>query len=66
MLILASTVTGWVSISAFSSLVCVLVGITSSAVGIKICAIIAGIKEYKWIIKKKKEKAWWNGVVRKR
>ena len=54
MLILASTVTGCVSISAFTSLVAVLVGITSSAVAIKICAITAGIKMYKSIIKKKK------------
>ena len=45
-----------VSISAFASLVCVSVGITSSAVGIKICAITAEIKKYKSIIKKKKKK----------
>ena len=44
MLILVSTVTGCISISAFASLVCVPVAITSSAVGIKICAIAAGIK----------------------
>ena len=56
LLILASTVTGYVSISAFASLVCVLVGITSSAVGIKICAITGGIKKYKSIIKKRKKK----------
>ena len=56
-LILASAVTVWVSVSAFASLVCVLVGITSSAVGINICAITAGIKRYKSIIKKKKKKA---------
>ena len=31
-------------------------GITSSAVGIKICAITPGIKKYKSIIKKKKTK----------
>ena len=36
LLILASTVTSWVSISTFASLVFVSVGITSSAVGIKI------------------------------
>ena len=36
-LILASTVTGWVSISPFASLVCVPVGITSSAVRINKC-----------------------------
>ena len=43
LLILVSTVTGWVSISAFASLVFVPVGITSSAVGIKMCAITAGV-----------------------
>ena len=56
LLILASTVTGCASISAFASLVCVLVCITSSAVGIKMCAIAAGIKKYKSIIKKTKKK----------
>ena len=39
LLILASAITGCVSISAFTSLVAVPVVITSSAVGIKICAI---------------------------
>ena len=56
LLILASTVTGCVSISAFIPLVCVPVGITSPAVGIKICAIIAGIIKYKSMIKEKKKK----------
>ena len=42
-----------VSISTFTSLVCVPVDITSSAVGIKICATTAGIKKYQSIIKKK-------------
>ena len=56
LLILVSTVTGCVSIPAFASLVCVPFGITSSAVGLIICAIIAGIKKYKSIIKKKKKK----------
>ena len=41
-------------ISAFGSLLCVPVGITSSAIGLKICAITAGIK--KSIIKKNKKK----------
>ena len=54
-LILSSTITGCVSISAFASLVCILVGITGSAVGINICAITAGIKKCKSIIKKKKK-----------
>ena len=53
LLILVLTVTGCISISAFTSLVCVPVGITISAVGIKICAITAGIKKYESIIKKK-------------
>ena len=53
--ILASKVTGCVSIFAFASLVCFPVGIASSAVGINICEIIAGIKKYKSIIKKKKK-----------
>ena len=40
---LASTVTGCVSISAFNLLDVIPVGITSSSVGIKICAIVVGI-----------------------
>ena len=55
-LILSSTITACVLASAFTSLVCVLVGIMSSAVDITICAITAGIKKYKSIIKKKKKK----------
>ena len=55
LVILAPTSTGCASISAFASLVCVPVSITSSAVGIKICAITAGIKKYTPIIKKKKK-----------
>ena len=55
-LILASTITGCISISAFASLVGIPIGITSSAVGLEICAITAGIKTYKSIIKKKKKK----------
>ena len=37
-------------------LVCVPIGITSSVIGLKICAVAAGIKKYKSIIKKKKKK----------
>ena len=55
-LILISTVTGCVSISAVASLAGTLIGITSSAVGLKICVSTAGIKKYKSIIKKKKKK----------
>ena len=53
---LVSTVTGCVSISAYASLVRVLVSITSSAIRLKIWTITAGIKQYKSIIKKKKKK----------
>ena len=56
MLILVSTITGCVSISVFALLVSVPVGITSSAVGIKICTITAGIRKFKSIIKKNKKK----------
>ena len=42
--------------SAFTSLVGVSVGITSSAVGLKISAITAGTKKYKLIMKKKRKK----------
>ena len=55
-LILASTITGCVSISAFLSLVDILVEITSSAIGLNIWAIIAGIEKFQLIIKKKKKK----------
>ena len=54
-LILIFTITGYVSISAFASLVDIPIGITSSAVGLKICVITAAIKKkYKSIIKKRK------------
>ena len=42
-LILTTAITGCVSISAFASLVGVLIGITTSAIGLKICVITAGI-----------------------
>ena len=44
-LILAATITGYISISAFASLIGIPIGITSSAVGLDICAIAAGIKK---------------------
>ena len=52
-LILASAITGCISISAFASLLGIPIGNTSSAIGLKIWAIAAGIKNYKSIIKKK-------------
>ena len=56
LLILSSAITGCVSTSAFASLVCIPVGITSSAIGIQIYAVIVGIKKYKSIIKEKYNK----------
>ena len=55
-LILASTITRWISISVFAFLIGIPIGIMSSAIGLKICPIAAGIKKYKSMIKKKKKK----------
>ena len=55
-LILASIITGCISITAFTSLLGIPIGITSYAIGLKICKITSGIKKYKLIIKKKKKK----------
>ena len=51
-LILASTISGRVSISAFTSLIGIPIGITNSEIGLIICAIAAGKKS---IIKKNKK-----------
>ena len=56
LLVLDFTVTEYVSISAFDFLVGTPVGISSSAVGLKIDAITAGIKKYKSIINKKRQR----------
>ena len=55
-LILPSTINGCILISAFASFLGISIGITSSATGLKICALAAGIKKHKSIIKKKKKK----------
>ena len=60
-LILASAITGCVSISAFVSLAGIGIGITSSAVRLKIRTVTAEFKKYNSIIKKKKKK--YNKVV---
>ena len=52
-LIIISSVTGYVSISAFANVVGISIGIAIPAIGVKICVITAGIKRYKWINKKK-------------
>ena len=55
-LILASTITGCLSIFTFASLVGIPIRITSSAIGLKIRAITTGVIKCKSIIKKKKKK----------
>ena len=55
-LILAFSMTGCISISVCASLLGIPIGMTSSAVGLKICPIAAGMEKYKSIIKKKKKK----------
>ena len=54
-LIAISVITGWVSILA--SLAGIPIVITSSAIGLKICVIMVGIKKFKSIIKKKKQRS---------
>ena len=51
-LILASAITGCISVSAFASWLGIPTRVTSSATGLKLCAIAAGM--YKSIIKNKK------------
>ena len=53
---LVSTFRGFISISAFTSLIAVPIGTTSFAIALKFCALAAEIKKYKSIIKKKKKK----------
>ena len=54
-LIAISIITGWVSILA--SLAGIPIVITSSAIGLKICVIMVGIKKFKSIIKEKKQRS---------
>ena len=53
-LFIVSKITGFVSISDCASLVDIPIAITSSAIALTTCAIIARFKKYKPIIKKKK------------
>ena len=61
--ILASAIIGCISISAFTSFLGIPIGVTSSAIWLRICAVPAGIKKYKLVIKKKE--AWSNSIVSK-
>ena len=56
LLILASTVTGCVSISAFAFLFGIPAGLPNSTAAIKTWVITAWFEKYKSIIKKKKKK----------
>ena len=56
LLILASTISGCVSISALGSLVCAPIGVTTFTIGIIIYGVTARINKYTSIIKKKKKK----------
>ena len=53
---LVSTFRVFISISAFTFLIAVPIGTTSSAIALKFCALAAEIKKYKSIIEKKKKK----------
>ena len=53
---LASTIAECISISAFTSLIGIPIGIAIAAIGFKICAITARTKKYKSIIKTKNKK----------
>ena len=55
-LFLVSAITRCISASTFASLLSIPIGFTSSAIGLKFCAITAEIKKYKSIIKRKKKK----------
>ena len=55
LLIAISTFTGYASSYALAFLVGILIGITSSAIRLKICGINARIKKYKSIMNKKEE-----------
>ena len=63
-LILTLRTTRWISISNFVSLIGISIGITSSALELKIFVIAAGIKKFKSMIKREK-KAWYNSIVSK-
>ena len=55
-LTLSITIISCISISAFTHLIGISIGITRSAIGLKICTKTTGIKKYKSTIKKKKKK----------
>ena len=57
LLILPSAITECLVIYAFVSLLSSPIEITSPAIGLKICAIVSGIKKCKSIIKRKRKRS---------
>ena len=57
------TITGYISVSIFDSVICIPIGFTVSPIELKVWAIAARIKKYKAITKKKKKWAWWNSIA---
>ena len=55
LLVIISTITRCVFISAFASLVRISIAVTSSAIEAKICVITTAIKKYKCVDKKKRK-----------
>ena len=54
-LFLVSAITGCISISSFASLISGPIRVTDSTKGLKTCAVAAGTKRYKSIVKKKRK-----------
>ena len=54
--ILAFAAAGCISVSDFAAFLGIPIGITTSAIGLKMCVTTAGIKKYRSIIKKRKRK----------
>ena len=55
LLIVISTITRCVSVSTFASLVGISIGITSSAIGLKVCVTTSGVKKHNSKIKEKRK-----------
>ena len=54
--ILPFAAAGCISVSDFAAFLGIPIGITTSAIGLKMCVTTAGIKKYRSIIKKRKRK----------
>ena len=55
LLIVISTITRCVSVSTFASLVGISIGITSSAIGLKVCVTTSGVKNHNSKIEEKRK-----------